>query len=83
MSTKSCSNSHLSVPFIWSQNLEAMTILADITSSPLATRQFDFSLLVNVALQENTHAQGSKLVGSLSDMPDLHTLRALNICSGL
>lgn len=83
MSTKSCSDSHVSVPFIWSQNLEAMTILADIISPPLATRQFDFSLLVNAALQENTHAQGSKLVGSLFDMPDPHALRALNICSGL
>lgn len=61
-----------------------MTIMCNIIFPPLATSLFDSLLWVSVTLsQKNTHAQSSKPVGSLSDMPDFHTLKALDICPGL
>lgn len=61
-----------------------MTIMFNIIFPPLATCLFESLLQVNVTLnQKNTHAQSSKLVGSLSHMPDLNTLKALDICPGL
>lgn len=61
-----------------------MTIMFNIIFPPLATRLFGSLLQVDVTLsQKNTHAQRSKLVGSLSELPDHHTLKAPDIGPGL
>lgn len=71
-------------PLSFGQSLETMTIMFNIIFPPPTTCLFDSLLQVNVTLnQKNTQAQGNKLVGSLSHMPDLNALKTLDICPGL
>lgn len=76
---KSCSNSHLLAPFIWSQSLEAMIISANIISRHRPVRFFTAGgSTVRKMLMHKIVSSGWV---TLWHARPSHTLRALHICS--